>query len=172
MFLQAFIFVILGVASSESVGYGPEPWLSGDPKASPGSVIVSALGTARFTILSDALIRMEWTSGGGNWEDSRTLVVWNRARPVVNFSVTVNHSTTTISTRSLVLVHTDDGQALSASNLYVQLLEPAFSSNSTRVWTPDMTVASDPGQASTQPTRSKQVTRDLTCSQFVFLFNV
>ena len=134
-------------AVAGSPGYGPEPWLSGNPVASAASVVLSVHGTARFTVLSDALIRMECTSnGGGVWEDSRTLVVWNRALPTPVFSVDVTGNTTTITTSGFRLSHIDDGNELSAENLWVEMFTPAFSPNASRVWSPAQSVSTDPGQ--------------------------
>ena len=133
------------LAAAGTPGYGPEPWLSGNPVATPATIITSVNGTARFTILSSALVRMEWSSHGG-WEDARTLVVWNRALPAPQFSVSVVDATTTITTSAMRLVHIDDGAPLSPDNLYVDLLAPAFSPNATRTWTPALSVSTDPGQ--------------------------
>lgn len=145
--MRAAALSIIGavLAAAETPGYGPEPWLSGNPMATPAAVVTSVNGTARFTVLSSALVRMEWSAHGG-WEDARTLVVWNRALPAPQFSVSIDGRTTTITTSAMRLVHVDDGAPLSPDNLYVDLLAPAFSPNAARMWTPALSVSTDPGQ--------------------------
>ena len=54
-----------------------------DPKADPRAVVVS--GPARFTVLTPALIRMEWAADSA-FEDHASLVFLNRRLPVPNAS--------------------------------------------------------------------------------------
>ena len=44
-------------------------------------------GNARFTILTDRLVRLEWAADG-RFEDHATLAIVNRDLPVPDFSVT------------------------------------------------------------------------------------
>ena len=45
-----------------------------DPRANPASVVVAGNGSARFTVLTSRLIRLEW-SAGGVFEDRETLAI-------------------------------------------------------------------------------------------------
>ena len=63
--------------------YGAEPWLYwGQPAAPAAAVVLSARGTARFTVLTPRLLRLEY-SPDARFEDARTLAVWNSALPAV-----------------------------------------------------------------------------------------
>ena len=55
-----------------------------DPVARPDAIVTA--GNARFTVLTDRLIRMEW-SPSGRFEDHATLAVVNRNLPVPEFTV-------------------------------------------------------------------------------------
>ena len=81
-----------------------------DPAADPAAVVT--FGGARFTVLSDRLIRMETSAasdsrGGGSYDDRATAVVVNRRFPAVpSFTVThPNASAVTISTKALRLTY-------------------------------------------------------------------
>ena len=54
-----------------------------DPMARPEAVVVS--GNARFTILTDRLVRMEWAENSA-FEDRASLTIVNRNLPVPRFS--------------------------------------------------------------------------------------
>lgn len=54
-------------------------WAADDPVAAPGAVVTS--GNARFTVLTDRLIRMEW-SEDGVFEDRASLAIINRNNPL------------------------------------------------------------------------------------------
>ena len=58
--------------------------LAQNPVAQPSSQVV--VGNARFTVLTDRLVRMEW-SEQGQFEDHATLAIVNRELPVPAFSV-------------------------------------------------------------------------------------
>jgi alpha-glucosidase len=75
------------------VGAQPE-----DPVADPKATV--AAGSARFTILTPQLIRMEW-SATGRFEDRPSLVFLNRRLPVPRFTVTNREGWITIDTDHL-----------------------------------------------------------------------
>ena len=61
------------------------PWGPREPRASDGATFVS--GSARFTLLTDRLVRVEWDDAAA-FEDRATVAFINRALPVPN--VTAN----------------------------------------------------------------------------------
>ena len=58
-----------------------------NPKADPKAEVVC--GNARFTVLTDRLIRMEW-SEDGKFEDRASLAIINRLLDVPSFTVARN----------------------------------------------------------------------------------
>ena len=72
-------------------------------------------GNARFTVLTDRLIRMEW-SPSGEFEDHATLAIVNRNLPVPIYSVRRSGNAVTLKTQALSLSYSGDG-AFSADNL-------------------------------------------------------
>jgi len=73
---------------------------SPNPKAAETSVVVC--GNARFTVLTDRLVRMEW-SEDGKFEDRATLGIVNRNLPRPEFNATKNGEGVTIRTNKLIL---------------------------------------------------------------------
>ena len=71
------------------------------PKANPGATVV--LGNARFTMLTDRLIRLEYARHG-NFEDRETLSFAHRALPVPKFTSKKSPNQLTIETSHLRLV--------------------------------------------------------------------
>ena len=55
-----------------------------NPVANPKAQVVE--GNARFTVLTDRLIRLEWATDG-QFEDHATLAIVNRDLPVPSFTV-------------------------------------------------------------------------------------
>ena len=74
----------------------------GNPVADPSATVVS--GNARFTILTDRLVRMEWAADG-RFEDNATLAVINRRLPVPAYKVRESEGGITITTDALTLVY-------------------------------------------------------------------
>ena len=70
------------------------------PKAKPGAIVIA--GNARFTVLTDRLIRMEWAEDG-KFEDRASLAIINRDLPVPAFKATKQGGGVTISTGKLTL---------------------------------------------------------------------
>jgi hypothetical protein len=68
--------------------------LPGNPQADPKSIVVSASGTVRFTVLADGLLRIEY-SATRSFNDRQTMVVWNRRTPVPAFSASTDPTTNT-----------------------------------------------------------------------------
>ncbi|MBO4756262.1 MAG: DUF4968 domain-containing protein, partial [Bacteroidales bacterium] len=88
-----------------------------NPVANPEAVVVE--GHARFTVLTDRLIRLEWAPSG-QFEDHATLAIVNRNLPVPAFKVSRSGGRTIIKTKSLTLEYKPDGQAFNEQNLQVR----------------------------------------------------
>ena len=73
-----------------------------DPKSSDDAVVVD--GKARFTVLTDRLIRMEWAEDG-IFEDRASLAVINRRLPVPSFKVLRDGGKLVIKTSSIILTY-------------------------------------------------------------------
>eukprot|EP00672_Neobodo_designis_P018587 CAMPEP_0174840904 /NCGR_PEP_ID=MMETSP1114-20130205/8969_1 /TAXON_ID=312471 /ORGANISM="Neobodo designis, Strain CCAP 1951/1" /LENGTH=1087 /DNA_ID=CAMNT_0016075073 /DNA_START=63 /DNA_END=3326 /DNA_ORIENTATION=+ len=84
-----------------------------DPKANPSAVVTS--GNARFTVLSNYLVRMEYSSSA-SFEDGPTLAVVNRNTPVVQFTQSTSNGVLTITTPA-VTVNYHTGQEFNANSL-------------------------------------------------------
>lgn len=87
-----------------------------NPVANPKAQVVE--GKARFTVLTDRLIRMEWAADG-QFEDRASLAIVNRELPVPAFSVTRSGGRLLLRTHSLILQYTPSEGPLSAGNLQV-----------------------------------------------------
>ncbi|QDZ20538.1 glycoside hydrolase [Chloropicon primus] len=86
-------------------GVGPELYPY-DPVANASSVVKSGDGKARFTILTDRLIRMEY-SDEGTFEDRASLAFVNRNTAAPVFSVYQNASLTQIKTEFVDIEYTE-----------------------------------------------------------------
>lgn len=86
-----------------------------EPKASDEAVVVE--GNARFTVLTDRLIRMEWAEDG-LFEDRASLAVVNRCLPVPDFKVRRSGDVLTIKTSRLTLTY-EGNECFSEDNLAV-----------------------------------------------------
>ena len=73
-----------------------------NPVAAPGAIVTS--GNARFTVLTDRLVRMEWAQNGV-FEDQATLAIVNRNLPVPAFSHSEKGGVLTLKTDKLTLVY-------------------------------------------------------------------
>ncbi len=67
------------------------------------------VGNARFTVLTDRLIRMEW-SENGRFEDNATLAIVNRDLPVPSFSTRKMGEGIQIKTKSVTLLYDGSGK--------------------------------------------------------------
>ena len=86
-----------------------------NPVANPDAVVVS--GNARFTVLTDRLIRMEWAADG-KFEDNATLAIINRNLPVPAFKKSGKGGVLTLNTGKLTLTY--KGGRFNADNLSVK----------------------------------------------------
>lgn len=76
------------------------------PKANEKAVVIQ--GNARFTVLTDRLIRMEW-SEDGVFEDRASFGIVNRNLPVPDFKVRKSAGSLTINTGKVVLTYKGNG---------------------------------------------------------------
>ena len=96
-----------------------------NPVAAEKSMVTH--GNARFTVLTDRLVRMEWAEDG-KFEDRASLAFVNRNLPVPRFSATVKGGVLTITTDKIRLVY--KGGRFDKSNLSVRF--------AMGTWTPGM----------------------------------
>ena len=120
--LISLTFVVAFVTSAQTA--------TADPTPDPAAVVTS--GNARFTVLTDRLIRMEWAEDGV-FEDRATLGVVNRRLEVPAYKVSRRGSKLTIKTSSVTLVYKGGGK-FDAGNLSVSFRMPGSKKNT--VWTP------------------------------------
>ena len=85
-----------------------------DPVARPGSTVIK--DNARFTLLTDRLVRMEWAQDGV-FEDRASLAIINRSLPVPAYKATEKNGVLTIKTDKLTLTYS--GGRFDAGNLSV-----------------------------------------------------
>ncbi|MBR4826671.1 MAG: DUF5110 domain-containing protein [Bacteroidales bacterium] len=96
-----------------------------NPVAQPGATV--AFDNARFTVLTDRLIRMEW-SQDSVFEDRASLAIVNRDLPVPEFTSSVKRGVLTIKTNHLTLTY--KGGRFDPENLSVKF--------KMGTWTPGM----------------------------------
>lgn len=120
------ILLIAMMAATATITFAKE----NNPLASEKAQVVN--GNTRFTVLTDRLIRMEW-SENGKFEDNATLAIVNRDLDVPEFDVTINGDSVKIQTGAMTLSY-DGGGKFNENNLNV-----AFKMNdSTVVWHPGL----------------------------------
>ena len=78
-----------------------------DPVANPKAQVVA--GNARFTVLTDRLIRMEWAENG-KFEDNATLAIINRNLPVPSFTTSKTGDGVQIKTGAVTLKYAGNGK--------------------------------------------------------------
>ena len=86
-----------------------------NPVAEPGSMVTYE--NARFTILTDRLVRMEWAADGV-FEDRASLAIVNRNLPVPHFTRSLKDGVLTISTGKITLTY--KGGRFAPGNLSVK----------------------------------------------------
>ena len=91
-FLAAFFAGLLALTSAVAA--------ENDPVANPKAQVIA--GNARFTVLTDRLIRMEWAENG-QFEDNATLAIINRNLPVPAFTTTKTGEGVQIKTGAVTL---------------------------------------------------------------------
>ena len=121
-------------SSSELLNY--------NPVANPAAVVESKDGHARFTVLTERLVRLEWTSKA-EFEDRASIAIVNRFVPKVpDFTQSQDSQTTVIRTAFFNLTYTENPGATSGfteENLVVKgtgKMRPAASFQGT--WVPGM----------------------------------
>ena len=87
-------------SSSELLNY--------NPVANPAAVVESKDGHARFTVLTERLVRLEWTSKA-EFEDRASIAIVNRFVPKVpDFTQSQDNQTTVIKTAFFNLTYTEN----------------------------------------------------------------
>src|SRR5216683_619920 len=89
--------------------------LSGTPDATPGSSV--SCGNARFTVLTNRLVRMEWSAGA--FEDRPTFAFPSRRADRPEFIYTLQGTDLNIETKHLSIQYINDGQPFHAGNLSI-----------------------------------------------------
>src|ERR1700694_5128817 len=106
--------------------------LSARPQANPQNIRV--FGQARFTVLTDRLIRFEW-SANAQFEDRATFAFPTRDGAPVKFGEEREETHLEIKTRYLTLRYENSGVPFDESNLSITL----HSDDQTINWSPGMT---------------------------------
>ena len=75
-------------------------------------------GKARFVLLSERMLRLEWAEDGA-FADEATLAVVHRAQPPVPHHCDMRGKALTLTTAAFTLRYTEDGNPFSAENLQV-----------------------------------------------------
>jgi len=88
-----------------------------DPVASKSNTII--FGKTRFQLLTDRMVRLEW-SETGEFEDHSTLAVVNRKCPDVSFTKEENGTSLVLKTDSLLIDYNDNGNRLSSENISIK----------------------------------------------------
>lgn len=126
------------------------------PHTSPVAPAASTItvGNARFTVLTEALVRCEW-SPSGTFEDRATQVVWHRDLPTPEFRVVRDGERTQVFTRHLHLDHR--GGPFTPESLSVQQLQGNYHS----VWRPGQEPSSKFGEFVGRPSQLGGTARTL-----------
>ena len=91
-------------------------YLSYKPRAQQENVILR--GNARFTLLTNRMVRMEWHDNG-EFVDTETLAVVNRNMPAVLHKVKTVNERVIIDTKEMVITYTNTGLPFSSKNLSI-----------------------------------------------------
>lgn len=87
-----------------------------EPLAKPEAVVQQ--GNARFTVLTDRLIRMEY-SPNGEFEDHASMAIWYRSQPVPRFTREISDELVEIETEYLHLTYKPHPDGFTAASLLV-----------------------------------------------------
>lgn len=128
------MIAVFGLLSAAALNAGQSPIRIEDPVADPDAVVL--VGNARFTVLTDRLVRMEWAEDGV-FEDRATLGIINRRLPVPEHKVVRRKSGVSIKTSALTLTYRNTGK-FSPDNLSVSFKMEVKGEKNPRtvVWTP------------------------------------
>lgn len=121
MFLFSAVLLAAGIACVAGAPMRFE-LLPYEPVANASAVV--RVGSARFTVLTESVIRMEFDANG-KFEDRATVAVVNRFLPVPYFVASQSGSVLTITTKRLVLTY-QVGQAFSANSLQISAVQRDF----------------------------------------------
>jgi len=111
------------VDSTTASKYGRAELIDYNPVADPAAVVIDSSGKARFTVLTDRLIRMESIFGGqGPFEDRATLMAMNRKLPVPSFTHSESGGVLTIATSKVSISYTV-GSPFTPSSLSAKSLD-------------------------------------------------
>lgn len=105
------LVVAIAATSSSSVhgktgGFNRPQLLPYDPQAPSAAIVVASDGFARFTVLTDRLIRMEYARVKGQFEDRASLAVLHRNTSTPAFTHAETSGVLTIATDEVVLKYT------------------------------------------------------------------
>ncbi len=126
--IKIMLLTILVMSSCPFLLYAQN---NGNPIANPKAVVTS--GNARFTVLTDRLVRMEWEPDG-KFENRASFVVINRNLPVPRYQVSHSGGNLIINTGKLKLSYKENSGKFTDDNLSVQ-----FQMNGQwHVWHPGM----------------------------------
>eukprot|EP01084_Bolivina_argentea_P279646 478098_1 len=109
-----FSLLLLILATNEC--HGAWQLLDYDPVADPKAIIHSGT-SARFTVLTSSLIRLEYDSKG-KFEDRQSFTIFNRKLAVPKFTNTSNNGILTIKTSDLTLTYAE-GQKFNSTSLTI-----------------------------------------------------
>lgn len=104
--LLALLFLLIAPQASAE-----QKW---DPVADPKAVVIE--GSARFTLLTARLVRMEWAADG-RFEDHASLVFVNRRLPVPDFKTTREEGWLVLRTGQLTVRYKPEAGEFSSANL-------------------------------------------------------
>jgi Glycosyl hydrolases family 31 TIM-barrel domain/Glycosyl hydrolase family 31 C-terminal domain/Domain of unknown function (DUF5110) len=109
---------LVSLASLPATATGISGQQGRTPTAAPSAVV--RVGQARFTVLTERLIRMEWSARSA-FEDSATLAVVNRRLDVPHFHTSRTGGWRVIETGALTLRYKEDSGRFGPENLEVRI---------------------------------------------------
>ena len=103
--LEAISFFVLAMAIAASAAIVAKPTAGPDPVPAPPQAIVT-WGSARFTVLTPTLLRLELAGRTGIFDDRPSLAVVGRTTPTPPFVVETANNTVFLRTSSINLTYT------------------------------------------------------------------
>ena len=104
------------IASAAKDSEEVPPEVSYNSEANPKAIVT--IGQARFTVLTQRLLRMEWAADG-KFEDNPSFVFLNRRLPVPRFTAKRNGQQLTLDTQALHLTYSAEGGKFAADDLTI-----------------------------------------------------
>ncbi len=111
--MSSIVFVIVIVLTLSNAQWSIKNY---NPVANTKSIVKT--NTARFTILRDNLIRMEYDPNG-KFDDRASMSIVNRYLPTLQFTSSTTNNTVKITTKYLTLTYNENGP-FSSKNLNIQ----------------------------------------------------